>query len=890
MYLSWLDIERKISTITKNNTVYPDFITNITCYYDCIDIYIKNQQDEKKVFEFLTNHFNEWYDTEKQSILFDIEDSSIPVEINIFDGNKEKRSFKPRWSNIHYVDTIEELDYPDDSIDYPDTIAFHSFKGGVGRTLHLAAYLFALMDNDQRLGQKKRILVVDADLEAPGITYWLTKETNMLKVSLVRYLEAFHYPVNNDVDIVAAFFAQKLRSTLKKYGENELYILPAFIDNKELMDIKVLPEHLNGWDYSLALKKLGKELQADYILIDLRAGLSEISSPILLDRTVKHFLVTTLSPQSIEGTCLVLQQIAKSNGNENPPNLIISMLTKELKELNYYQKAVTQIGESYTLQNSDTLSDYEANFKIYDSLFHENLLFINSLDSAKQKLTNTTLYELTDEIVKDNITFKYKTLKEANIVEYLEKLSKMCEKYEFAEKGKSDNMLITEFFLQLAQKHLDSLPQVVSLGSKGAGKTFNYLHLARFQFWGRFAHHVGAECIHAIEKASIFPLLQPDNLDDSAKNILMEARGKAGNPDFLYSEVKDRINNKLDKKETSPIEWNKIWLKELALAINIIIDEQDLTVKKLNDSLSKDEAAPDNKVIFIFDGLEELFQDIFTKESHKQALRALLDLPNRFSELRRSNIGIIIFLRKDFLYHALAQNPAQFESKYKNYSITWNRDSFLQLVLWICIESGINFLESKSSLYVLTYEELLETLYKLWGIKLGKNDSKEARTASWVFAALTDFNGKLQARDIVRLLLFSSRIALSKKSDKQAFKRWISTRILPPTAIKNSLEECSQKKVEEVAEEYPFFDNWKEKLESEAIEKRIPFSKNDYYLDSNLLRNLKDIGVIFEDSEENNQLYIPEIYRHGLGFTLERGARPRVIALKRKVMGKGFFT
>ena len=58
----------------------------------------------------------------------------------------------------------------------------------------------------------------------------------------------------------------------------------------------------------------------------------------------------------------------------------------------------------------------------------------------------------------------------------------------------------------------------------------------------------------------------------------------------------------------------------------------------------------------------------------------------------------------------------------------------------------------KDSIYSLSKENLIDELEKLWGKTLGIDKSKEAYTASWVFAALTDFNGRLQARDIVRLL------------------------------------------------------------------------------------------------------------------------------------------
>ncbi len=52
-------------------------------------------------------------------------------------------------------------------------------------------------------------------------------------------------------------------------------------------------------------------------------------------------------------------------------------------------------------------------------------------------------------------------------------------------------------------------------------------------------------------------------------------------------------------------------------------------------------------------------------------------------------------------------------------------------------------------------EALLKHLERLWGRKLGRDNSNEANSARWVYAALTDFQGRLQARDIVRMLWYA---------------------------------------------------------------------------------------------------------------------------------------
>ena len=71
-------------------------------------------------------------------------------------------------------------------------------------------------------------------------------------------------------------------------------------------------------------------------------------------------------------------------------------------------------------------------------------------------------------------------------------------------------------------------------------------------------------------------------------------------------------------------------------------------------------------------------------------------------------------------------------------------------------------------------------------------------------------------------------------------------------------------------------------------ERRIPFAVEKFEMDQQTVRLLEEIGVIYEDKEkeEIERFYMPEIFREGLGFS-GTGARPRILALKRKILGKG---
>ncbi|MEL6457732.1 MAG: ParA family protein, partial [Cyanobacteria bacterium J06621_15] len=295
------------------------------------------------------------------------------------------------------------------------------------------------------------------------------------------------------------------------------------------------------------------------------------------------------------------------------------------------------------------------------------------------------------------------------------------------------------------------------------------------------------------------------------------------------------------------------------------------------------------RIIFIFDGLEDIFPNIASNKQEKIALKSLIyDLPSRLSEIRELNIGVIIFLRRDFLRYTITQNLKQFENSYRAYDLSWNQDYFLRLVFWICGQAEV-INANKENIQTLSGEEIKEKLEKLWGKRLGSDKYKEAYTASWVYAALTDFNGRLQARDIVRLLYHAADITVNKSQEVQ-FTKWSTSRLLPPQAIRRSLQPCSKAKVDEAKEEYILFKRWVEDTlrEYSPAERRIPFDVQQFNMEPQTVRTLEEMGVIYEDKEKEDsaRFYMPEIFREGLNFSA-KGARPRVLALKRKILGRG---
>jgi hypothetical protein len=165
-------------------------------------------------------------------------------------------------------------------------------------------------------------------------------------------------------------------------------------------------------------------------------------------------------------------------------------------------------------------------------------------------------------------------------------------------------------------------------------------------------------------------LLQSKGLKDNAEQITKTARDEAAKalganlPEFSPSAYQDRIKEMLHKDTCSELEWTSFWISELQNALGVSSGSgKPNTLTELNMRLKQQNF----RVVFLFDGLEDMFAEVASKPAQQAALKALIDLPKRLSEIRQANIGVIIFLRRDSLRHVVTQNLAQFENLYSDY-------------------------------------------------------------------------------------------------------------------------------------------------------------------------------------------------------------------------------
>lgn len=908
LLLTWLDVERLLKKKTHLWRQMPECITAVDCFDEGMDIYYNG--DDSQVDEWLTEIFGRFYLRDERQIQLQIAHARYPVTLIMDEGKSDiSVSGYPLWQDVVYLPDEEAhssdssmAENPLNRMDMknaipvpfqtgPDLVSFHSFKGGVGRTSALMTYVAACFKAENGR-QRKKILVIDADLEAPGVSFWI-ENAHKPKVSFVKLLEALHYSPAG-VESALRYFADELKKTsFSVSGLNrELFVLPAALSLGEIQDMPVTPEHLarnpdNPWQLSDYLHKLGQLLEADAVFIDLRAGLSELASPILFDPRIDHFFVTTVAPQSVMGMAEVLRRLHACNSRLEEsgqcrarPSVILSLLTRELRDSRYYQEALKQLGEAYP--GGDPL---DQQIQWLEADFNNTLMSIGSISEALERLTEAhplyydarnwaqALYTV-QPIAQPNDGGAAGSNSERR-KSLARDLFNICNKATFAESTELGHLLVTEPLLNLGKHFSRDVPNALIIGAKGAGKTFTFRQLVQSRNWQSFLDKLGFSPTD-VHDAAIFPVLWSDNISDkpegeikTAQRSALQRLGLTGDALLTASQLKRKIEEALKKP---PEFWDDFWDDLIASQFGL----KSGGLVAMNGLLRSKE----QRIVLAIDGIEDIFDDAGQEPANK-AIESLLKLPGRLSELAEPQLGVIVFVRFDYVQDVIRQNLGQLLSRYEPFRLHWNAESFLRLAYMLSCQAGI-YSEPRQP-ESMGLEELKIELQQLWGKKLGTEKSKEAYSARWVYAALCDLKGNVQARDLVRFLKFAAEIEQGRTGQTWA------DRLLAPESMRKSISKCSNEKVNEAKAEISVLRKWIDEMNSKGLRNiKVPFSAEQAGLDQKMLEALQEIGVIYEDTDSRHgeeRLYVPEIYRHGLGFETSAAGRPRTQALLKKNIG-----
>lgn len=197
-------------------------------------------------------------------------------------------------------------------------VTFYSFKGGTGRTMSLANVAWILASNG------KRVLVMDWDLEAPGLHRYFTPflgdpdlaSTEGL-IDLVRKFE-LRVPRTTDEDLREYARVERYATTLTTTFPDGGYIdfvssgkqTEEYSETINTYDWRGFYERRDGAAFLHALRE-DMRRNYDYVLIDSRTGFGDtsgITTMMLPDVLVNCF---TLNTQSVDGGADIARDVKR---------------------------------------------------------------------------------------------------------------------------------------------------------------------------------------------------------------------------------------------------------------------------------------------------------------------------------------------------------------------------------------------------------------------------------------------------------------------------------------------------------------------------------------------------------------------------------------------------
>ncbi len=884
---SWVDVD----VVAEQNRAagnWPDWLYGVSAYHDAVVVQVRSGTDPRYVDKLL----DEWYGARygDGKLLLEGPESLhrvLPIEIEPTDGTIPiPFRVEPTFRRAAVLPDTPNINWPTPfKSGTPPVVAFFSFKGGVGRTTDLLAYLVSFTE----LNPGGNALVIDADLEAPGISSLVQADRTLTSglFSFTDYLAVSHSDKSKGFDEALAVAAYATRRQLVQVrGRDRVadhFFVPAQRDLTQSLRLDIRPENLisdsrSTWIIGDLVAELGRRLEARVVLVDLRAGLSELVAPFLFDPRIRRIIVTTPSEQSVTGTTTVLQQLAKFRPPERyqelyDPAVSIGFLQPELIGTEELEAIRLRLLNAYPDPISATEPDL-AKLRIIETPFSQELLYLTDFSTAISKLQSSSLPTSMAGLVEEFIPRMETTSVGSGTLmrDARRSMAELSQRLEYAESGRGDRFLSFSPLRSLAKRFQEAVPIAVIVGSKGAGKTYTCLQVVRSKSWSGFVAQTLNSDVGP-EWGLVWPLLHSKNLEDSAKTLIQAARDQVSrgldlkDPILNSIEIEDRIPESLLHTKADERWWRIRWFKLMAESLGIPTGAENEAPSQIINHLR----LKGKRLVIVIDGLEDLFPNIQKDESQQIALRALLQgIPNYLKEIPNCPLGILIFVRADLVVSAIPQNVGQFERLYEPFALRWDEEEALRLGVWIAREANAPIqLAGDRPLELISADEARTALVPIWGRKLGPDNSREARTAEWVIAALSDFNGQIQARDLVRFF----RHAAEKSIDASA-----QDRVLISRAVRDAIQPCSEQKIREIKDEIKPLDGIFATLQ-QSTDRRIPFDAPQSGLSVEQIQFLLKAGVLIEDKGE---YFMPEIFRLGLGFQLQSGARPRVLSFARR--------
>lgn len=791
----------------------------------------------------------------------------------------------PLWSDIFMAPEPDEpMVLDEDRPKKPFVVTFYSFKGGVGRStaLGLVAGILAT--------RNRRVVVVDFDLEAPGISIMFQPDienTSGEQYGVLDYLyQRYLTPDENIPNIVDCIRQINLQT------RGELFLVPVgeYDENyiHRLADLDMSSFYRRGTNAVEQLMADIKELlDPDVILIDARPGFNDIGAIALFDLADTAIICFSPTGQNFEGLHWVVKAARKQQEYQGKPDVRflltpVPAVASEQHQI-WINKVENWIEDNWGLPNEITVGQL-----YHEVLYNPNITTLSSLVNDVPKSLIDTYVSLADTIdaslpdIKPNVVSKTIDFRRSILNEL-------------------------QFQAATAQElEPDNIPNIFQRTEDFPRFLINRTWLIR-----------GAK---GTGKSLLFRLFveQPDAAKDFAQSDVT-----LNNVDFIPGHGQPRVSGSIlesgdlasYEQQVGEDDWKFFWLnysllqvcnrkselrslsgldkKLVALSAQENPSHADIVswlVERSQSPQARPQATDELRAVdrwlqqnnqavwLLYDELDAGFGS--TQKDYERRRRSLEALLSWWLESGTSLKQIVpkIFLREDIWNQLNFTNTGHYSGR--SLQLRWEEADLWRLVLRQALKSSKSLsksLEQKlgvtvERLNLIGLEQLRQSLYPLWGERMGR--TKKAYTYNWVRNRIADSRDNCFPRSLI--LLLQQAVQLEKD-----FSGEYSPEItLRPKALIDAFPYVSQQRVAEVRNEYPELENFLERLQGE----RSPVDENRLVeiwnvRDAELGDRIKDMveaGIFTERSRPKDpppRVYgVAELYLYGLGM-VRKGQR-----------------
>ena len=816
----------------------------------------------------------------------------IPIELEAWE---EPGAFRPSFGLVDGTvefGAVPPLTGPSRSV---PVAAALSVKGGTGRTTTAVVLgrRWAEMSDAP-------VLLVDADLEAPGVSYLLREQVTEARISLEDAIALAHAEPVAGAPATVAFCASRLRDHLVA---GNLYVMPLRRDIDELVGSAVRPEQLstpsNPFAVADLLADIARDLGCSGVVVDVRAGLVPLMVNLAMDPEVSLLFVTTLADQSVRATAALvrfLAQEARRSGHQlRKPLVVVNRVPNLLRHTGTDQRLAEPLFDELvrSLVPDEPNSDGDPPAEPFGQVFVPELTemqvaagtwsaFLEQVSSSGfSGVVGPALDQwIETELVPGRTVQAPVPPRSVDRTTARQLLAAYADGLIAAENTEIpvQRPLVTKPLAALAERFLSEVPIAVSEGGKGTGKTLAARFFVAQAKWdvvveklvGR-AGAVGADILPVCASIQSSARFQAE-VDHARRAV---AASLSLPTPMLANQTTEALKHLIGVGATEQ-DWVGHWLDIVAWSAGF-----DPGVQGAGGRFIAFLRDGGRSVVAVLEGLEELYQSVEEANVVTAMRAALVGVIQRLRAEPRRPLGIVVFTRRDTTEASVRQNLDQFRREYSPFALTWSDDDILELAAWLATESGGLPALWGPGFARLSMADKMLGLERLWGRKLGPDDkpgqrSREAYTATWVIAVLSDLRRRLVPRDLIRLLANAARG--SEDADEATD---YGGRLLTPRAIRAAVEPTSELKVreteEEISELRAVFDKFRAKRDQIAT----PLTEaalTELGIDQTAIDALRRHGIVFGD---NPPYEVPELFRRGLGLR-PAGARRSVVNLYRR--------